>query len=471
MKKDIDIARRYYMQSAERGNAKAMHNLAVLDADGGGKGANYKSAAQWFRKAADRGVADSQYNLGILYARGIGVDQNLAESFKWFSLAAAQGDADLKAASATTLPSGSTPQSLAAAKLAIQTFTAGAAARRFRHCGEPGRRLGQCADPGNHGQAGGKARRLQARRSARAHHRAIFFFFFFKKKKKKKRGKGGGCQPGPSDESYVGIAGVGEPFRRSQYLHRRAGPVSRSAVNRPGSDLRVDDRQQRNSGLPVPPVRPKRDRGTGLAKRRGTGRRLPAPHDRPLAPDGLPVSSARNLISVVNLHAAQRRRFSSRPGATCRVPDAFDYWKDLYSTPSMTSSVVECMSSSTAGARTARSCGGKIGARSRELVPRESGTRPSSSPGDLVLMSSPGGDLGQSVIMGEFIRAHGLVTAVGTADASGQVRPGSRASACVFVYAGGAVRYDVAGLAHWGCIAIHDATGPAATIPSPIPSG
>src|SRR5260370_30239045 len=71
-----------------------MHNLAVLDADGGSKGANYKNAVQWFRKAADRGVADSQYNLGILYARGIGVEQNLAESFKWFSLAAAQGDAD-----------------------------------------------------------------------------------------------------------------------------------------------------------------------------------------------------------------------------------------------------------------------------------------------------------------------------------------------------------------------------------------
>ena len=71
-----------------------MHNLAVLDADGGGKGANYKNASQWFRKAADRGVADSQYNLGILYARGIGVEQNLAESFKWFSLAAAQGDAE-----------------------------------------------------------------------------------------------------------------------------------------------------------------------------------------------------------------------------------------------------------------------------------------------------------------------------------------------------------------------------------------
>jgi localization factor PodJL len=123
VKKDIDIARRYYMQAAERGNAKAMHNLAVLDADGGGKGANYKSAAQWFRKAADRGIADSQYNLGILYARGIGVDQNLAESFKWFSLAAAQGDTDA-GRKRDDIAKRLDPQSLAAAKLAIQTFTA-----------------------------------------------------------------------------------------------------------------------------------------------------------------------------------------------------------------------------------------------------------------------------------------------------------------------------------------------------------
>jgi localization factor PodJL len=123
VKRDVDMARRYYVQAAERGNAKAMHNLAVLDADGGGKGADYKSAAQWFRKAGDRGVTDSQVNLGILYARGIGVEQNLAESFKWFSLAAAQGDADA-GHKRDDIAKRLDPQSLAAAKLAIQTFTA-----------------------------------------------------------------------------------------------------------------------------------------------------------------------------------------------------------------------------------------------------------------------------------------------------------------------------------------------------------
>src|SRR5215217_5028908 len=123
VKKDADIARRYYLLAAERGSAKAMHNLAVLDADGGGKGANYKNASQWFRKAADRGVADSQFNLGILYARGIGVEQNLAESFKWFSLAAAQGDADA-GRKRDDIANRLDPQSLVAARLAVQTWTA-----------------------------------------------------------------------------------------------------------------------------------------------------------------------------------------------------------------------------------------------------------------------------------------------------------------------------------------------------------
>lgn len=120
VRKDIDTANRYYRAAADRGNAKAMHNLAVLEADGGGK-PNYKAAAYWFLKAAEHGVADSQFNLGILYARGIGVEQNLAESYKWFSLAAAQGDTD-SAHKRDDVAKRLDPASLAKAKLAAQTF-------------------------------------------------------------------------------------------------------------------------------------------------------------------------------------------------------------------------------------------------------------------------------------------------------------------------------------------------------------
>ena len=71
--------------------------------------------------------------------------------------------------------------------------------------------------------------------------------------------------------------------------------------------------------------------------------------------------------------------------------------------------------------------------------------KPNSAAGDAVLLSSPGGDLDQAIIMGEIIRSRGLVTAVGTADASGRVRPAYCASACVFVFAGGKTRFGVEG--------------------------
>jgi localization factor PodJL len=123
VRKDLQAARRLYQAAAERGHAKAMHNLAVLHAEGIDGKPDYPTAARWFRQAAAYGVADSQFNLAILYARGIGTEQNLAESFKWFALAANTGDQDAgrkRDEVATRLD----PQTLMAARLAVQTFTA-----------------------------------------------------------------------------------------------------------------------------------------------------------------------------------------------------------------------------------------------------------------------------------------------------------------------------------------------------------
>ena len=86
--------KRWYLKAAEAGNARAAHNLAVMDAEPAGDEPDYVEAAKWFRKAGEFGVRDSQYNLAILYARGLGVGQDLRQSWMWFSLAAQQGDAD-----------------------------------------------------------------------------------------------------------------------------------------------------------------------------------------------------------------------------------------------------------------------------------------------------------------------------------------------------------------------------------------
>jgi localization factor PodJL len=121
VKKDLNKARELYLKAADKGNAKAIHNLAVLYAEGIDGKPDYRAASQWFRKAAERGVADSQYNLGILYARGIGVEQNLAESYKWFALAANQGDQDA-GKKRDDVAARLDQQALVAAKLAAQTF-------------------------------------------------------------------------------------------------------------------------------------------------------------------------------------------------------------------------------------------------------------------------------------------------------------------------------------------------------------
>jgi hypothetical protein len=128
-------------------------------------------------------------------------------------------------------------------------------------------------------------------------------------------------------------------------------------------------------------------------------------------------------------------------------PDAWDYWKDQYISPSLTASPVAkaYLGSSDQGRRTLM-VGGEIGPAAARLF-RERLDEAGLAAGDLVLLSSPGGDLSQAVIMGEIIRSRALATAVGTADASGRVKPAYCASACVLVYAGGKPRFGVLGSA------------------------
>jgi localization factor PodJL len=121
--KNLNEARRLYLIAAEAGHAKAMHNLAVLHAEGIDGRPDMRASARWFRLAADRGVRDSQYNLGVMYARGAGVTQNLAESYRWFAIAAMQGDTEA-AKKRDDVGARLDPQSLIAAKLAVQTWTA-----------------------------------------------------------------------------------------------------------------------------------------------------------------------------------------------------------------------------------------------------------------------------------------------------------------------------------------------------------
>ena len=126
-------------------------------------------------------------------------------------------------------------------------------------------------------------------------------------------------------------------------------------------------------------------------------------------------------------------------------PDAFGYWKDQYFSPSLTATLIPNADLNGAGrGRPALVIRGTIGPAGASWL-RAQLDEAHLVAGDIVLMSSPGGELGQAMIMGEIIRARGLATAVGTADESGRVRPAHCASACVFVFAGGKPRYGVEG--------------------------
>ena len=128
-------------------------------------------------------------------------------------------------------------------------------------------------------------------------------------------------------------------------------------------------------------------------------------------------------------------------------PDAWHYWKDQYVSPSLTSQVIDTLylDGSSRGRR-ALFVSGTIGPAAASWF-RTRLEQANLAPGDIVLLASPGGDLSQAVIMGEIIRSRSLTTAVGSADASGRIKPGYCASACVLAYAGGKTRYGVLGSA------------------------
>jgi hypothetical protein len=128
-------------------------------------------------------------------------------------------------------------------------------------------------------------------------------------------------------------------------------------------------------------------------------------------------------------------------------PEAWAYWKELYFSPSMHSQLIADADLDGSGhGRPALVIGGTIGAATASWF-RDRLDEAHLAAGDMVVMSSPGGDLNQAMIMGEIIRSRGLTTAVGIADAAGHIKPSYCASACVLVFAGGKIRFGVGGSA------------------------
>jgi hypothetical protein len=151
-----------------------------------------------------------------------------------------------------------------------------------------------------------------------------------------------------------------------------------------------------------------------------------------------PIWSAAIFLLLISGVGVRAYRDLSRP-------EAWAYWKESYFSPSMTSSVIARVDLDGSGRdHRALAIRGTIGAATANWL-RERLDESRLREGDVVLLSSPGGNLDQALIMGETIRSRGFATAVGTADASGHVSASYCASACVLVYAGGTTRYGITG--------------------------
>lgn len=163
--------------------------------------------------------------------------------------------------------------------------------------------------------------------------------------------------------------------------------------------------------------------------------------------DGYPAAFRwRRLASVIFLVAIVAS-VSIRAYRDLSRPDAWAYWKDQYVSSSLSSSVIANVDIDHSGrSHTVLAVSGRIGPAAASWL-RERIDEAHLKQGDVVLLASPGGDLNQGVIMGEIIRAHGLATAVGTADGASRIQRAYCASSCVLAFAGGNPRYGVEGSA------------------------
>ena len=199
----------------------------------------------------------------------------------------------------------------------------------------------------------------------------------------------------------------------------------------------------------------RRDDGTGVHRSSPTGPRISPPRQTPwrdppprqAPPPGVtappPRRSFRFSPRSIIIFALLVSGVCIRAYRDLSQPGAWEYWRESYGSPTMTSSVIPSVDID-GRKRRVLTVQGKIGAASASWF-RDRLEEAHLSAGDVVLLSSPGGLMDQAAIIGEAIRARGLFTAVGTADPSGKVRPGSCASACILIFAGGEDRYGIRG--------------------------
>lgn len=70
---------------AEKGNADAAYNLAVIHQFGDSVVLDYATAMRWFKVAAEHGDKVSQFQIGLMYQTGLGVEADPEEAHRWLT--------------------------------------------------------------------------------------------------------------------------------------------------------------------------------------------------------------------------------------------------------------------------------------------------------------------------------------------------------------------------------------------------
>ena len=82
---DTAAAIAFWTPLAQKGDANAAYNLAVIHEHGDGVTKNLAEALKWYRIAAEKGDRASQSRLGTMYLNGEGTAKNEKEGWRWIN--------------------------------------------------------------------------------------------------------------------------------------------------------------------------------------------------------------------------------------------------------------------------------------------------------------------------------------------------------------------------------------------------
>ena len=78
--------------AAQKGDARALYDLALCYEQGREVKQDYSKAADYLLQSAEKGYTPAEVRLGSFFGRGLGVQKDMQQAINWYRKAAEQGD-------------------------------------------------------------------------------------------------------------------------------------------------------------------------------------------------------------------------------------------------------------------------------------------------------------------------------------------------------------------------------------------